>query len=464
MKSVQKRKVIVAAVTALLVSLCIPLFGIPTVSASEMTHIDVSQAKRSDTTTVGAIRWDAWYGHDGVPGSVISQVEDTLSPAKYHFRAPFFAKVTEEGRIEIPEYTQEIFDREMEYAMEAGLDYFAYVWYNYDGLRNAREFHVQSRYRNEVKICACLDDNAIGNPQAQADLEALFREDCYMTVLDGRPLMFYFGTGSNADAIARDIEQYRHITESLGIPAPYAVVMGYDTDTVRDLYGDAVSTYAQFGTNDMTFAQLAESAQRTWKKWRRSGVQLVPNVTFGWHPAPRLETPCDWTGAYPTNSWVDYATDQELINHLSYALSYANHPETASAMMANTVIIYGWNEHDEGGWICPTIEVDADGNQLFHEDGSPKINDSHLKAVKTAIEKYHNGELPELTINGVSHVAQAPKETTEEMVGAVTDEVTDKRENPAKPGKGCASLLGGGTVGLVSVAISAVLLAKRKET
>ena len=39
------------------------------------------------------------------------------------------------------------------------------------------------------------------------------------------------------------------------------VVMGYDTDTVRDLYGDAVSTYAQFGTNDMTFAQLAESAQ-----------------------------------------------------------------------------------------------------------------------------------------------------------------------------------------------------------
>ena len=59
MKSFKKRKVIVAAVTALLVSLCIPLFGIPTVSASEMTHIDVSQAKRSDTTKVGAIRWDA---------------------------------------------------------------------------------------------------------------------------------------------------------------------------------------------------------------------------------------------------------------------------------------------------------------------------------------------------------------------------------------------------------------------
>jgi hypothetical protein len=21
---------------------------------------------------------------------------------------------------------------------------------------------------------------------------------------------------------------------------------------------------------------------------------------------------------------------------------------------ANTVIVYAWNEHDEGGWLCPT--------------------------------------------------------------------------------------------------------------
>ena len=35
----------------------------------------------------------------------------------------------EDSRASFPEYTQEIFDREMEYAIEAGLDYFAYVWY-----------------------------------------------------------------------------------------------------------------------------------------------------------------------------------------------------------------------------------------------------------------------------------------------------------------------------------------------
>ena len=75
--------------------------------------------KRAARTTVGAIRWDAWYAHDGRADSVISQVERSLSPAKYHFRAPFYAEITAEGGIEIPDYTQADFDREMEYAIAA---------------------------------------------------------------------------------------------------------------------------------------------------------------------------------------------------------------------------------------------------------------------------------------------------------------------------------------------------------
>ena len=59
--------------------------------------------KRAARTSVGAIRWDAWYAHDGRADSVISQVERSLSPAKYHFRAPFYAEITAEGGIEIPD-------------------------------------------------------------------------------------------------------------------------------------------------------------------------------------------------------------------------------------------------------------------------------------------------------------------------------------------------------------------------
>lgn len=88
---------------------------------------DITGVERTPETTVGAIRWDAWYTHDGKASSVVSQVERSLSPFQFHFRAPFFAEITDENKIIIPEFTQDIFDREMEYAMYAGIDYFSYV-------------------------------------------------------------------------------------------------------------------------------------------------------------------------------------------------------------------------------------------------------------------------------------------------------------------------------------------------
>ena len=42
---------------------------------------------KENKKTLGVIRWDAWYGHDGNPQSVISAVERALSPEEFHFRA-----------------------------------------------------------------------------------------------------------------------------------------------------------------------------------------------------------------------------------------------------------------------------------------------------------------------------------------------------------------------------------------
>jgi hypothetical protein len=36
---------------------------------------------------------------------------------------------------------------------------------------------------------------------------------------------------------------------------------------------------------------------------------------------------------------------------------------------SRAILIYAWNEHDEGGWLCPTI----------NEDGS--TNDSRMEAL-----------------------------------------------------------------------------------
>ena len=47
--------------------------------------------------TVGAIRWDGWYG----TGGVVKAVEASLGPPKYHFRLPWFARVVGADKVSI---------------------------------------------------------------------------------------------------------------------------------------------------------------------------------------------------------------------------------------------------------------------------------------------------------------------------------------------------------------------------
>lgn len=50
-------------------------------------------------------------------------------------------------------------------------------------------------------------------------------------------------------------------------------------------------------------------------------------------------------------------TPQELADHIREAMHWAEtNPERCSAGAA---LIYAWNEHDEGGWLCPTLSGDA---------------------------------------------------------------------------------------------------------
>ena len=340
--------------------------------------------KRNSKTAVGAIRWDAWYAHDGKPESVIFQVERSLSPAKYHFRAPFYAQITDDGHVVIPDYTQEDFDREMEYAITAGIDYFAYVWYN-SGLRAARDFHTTSKYKDKIKLCAILDGNAIGKEYAREEIAVLLQEDYYMTVLDDRPLMYYFGTGKNYDAIAEDIRYYLALCRQLKLPEPFTVLMGGRPEESRKAGADALSRYAVGGSGGASFASLVKTTEEIWENQKNSGLQSVLPVTTGWHNGTRWDNPVTWTkpGA---DSWIEYATAEEIKAHLKDALRYLKQEENKAATLANTLILYAWNEHDEGGWICPTLAVDANGNQLYNEDGSKKLDESRIQAVKEAIE------------------------------------------------------------------------------
>lgn len=418
----------------------------------EMTHINAMEETRSEVTSVGAIRWDAWYTHDGKENSVISQVERSLSPAKYHFRAPFFAEITQDGGITVPKYTQEEFDKEMEYAIEAGIDYFAYVWYDSD-MKAARKFHTTSKYKNDVKLCAVFDGNAIGRNYARKEMAELLKEEYYMTVLNGRPLMYYFGDSGNISTIKQDIEYYRGLCTTLGIPAPFAVVMNLGASESFNAYADAISNYAISASGGISFRELMNNAVKTWDAHAADQMQFVPTVTAGWHTGPRIDNPVTWTkpGA---NSWAEYGTDAEIQEHMENALSYMQQPAKKLFTMANTVIIYAWNEHDEGGWICPTLAVDENGNQLYNEDGSKKINDGHIQAVKAAIAKYKDEAL------------DAPDNTDTSATPAptITDKPTDPVDETKPSGNTWIWFVIGGVAAAAVIAAVVVVAVKKKKS
>ena len=391
----------------------------PSFCADELTLVKVSDGgnvptipasvtDRPEKTTFGAIRWDAWFGHKNTTSGVCVQVERSLSPAKYHWRAPFFATVTSDNKIYIPEYTQEIFDQEMRYAIEAGIDYFAYVWYK-DDMRLAHTFHSASPYRNQVKMCACLDGNAINKDYARKEITALFGQSHYMTVLNGRPLMYYFASGNNADAITADILYYRSYCADHGFPAPYAVVMNVEPVAAFGMGGDACSSYAFGGNNGQTYASMLTNLKNKWESWRKSGKQFVPNLTAGWHNLPRYENPVSWTTSN-ASSWAQYATADEIAAHVTDALNYMKRSDVKGSTIANTMILYGWNEHDEGGWICPTIAVDENGRQLYNADGTKKIDDSRIKAVGQAIRAFY-GYTPQPTVKPTTAPTAKPTAT-----------------------------------------------------
>ena len=355
-----------------------------------MLPVQAPDTEKRAKITLGAIRWDAWTAHDGVPDSVISQVERSLSPARFHWRAPFFAEVSKEGKILIPAYTQEIFDTEMAYAIEAGIDYFAYVWYS-DAMKAAREFHTASRYKNAVKLCACLDGNAIGKEFTHRELEQLFSKEYYMTVQNNRPLMYYFASSKTLALIAEDIRYYREAAKRAGVGAPYAVIMNKPPETARAVCADAVSAYAIEGEQNNPFSAVASRARARWEEWQSSGMPYVPTVSFGWNPEPRYVNPVSWM-TVENNTWAAPASADEIRAHLLSALSYMAQPAVAKQTEASTLIAYAWNEHDEGGWLCPTLAVDENGNPLYQKDGTKIINAERIAAVRAALTEFGKGK------------------------------------------------------------------------
>jgi hypothetical protein len=320
---------------------------------------------------VGAIRWDAWIGTNSGVGLA---VEKALGPQAWHSRLPYFGWELSATQVVVRSVTQANEDRQIAYAQAAGLDYFAFVMYatNDAMTRYGIDLYQASAHRDDVTFCMINQgDRPTTWTNFMTRMIGHFSRTNHVTVLGGRPLMYMLDgsgfVGSSANqfpswaAYGAAFSELRAATINAGLQNPYLVYMHWDvTETAARktaLGFDAISSYAINGNHSSaSYATLDGTARAFWDTQKASGSKVVPNATVGWDRRPRVQNPVPWESWQVPGVGMDkyYAapTPAEWSTHLLAALDWVRtYPATADA---NTIVIYAWNEVDEGGWLLPT--------------------------------------------------------------------------------------------------------------
>lgn len=343
--------------------------------------------------TLGVIRWD---GYSGSPVWTQQQEFGFLKPAQFHWRLPWFVELT--GSPDAPfrfnpkfEQTvvQEITDQEIAYAVGAGIDYWAFCHFGKhkgDGwqLRNSLQAYLDSAHKASINfalIClgvhigAGVGDGAVTPEKTWDDWVAyvaeyseLVREATYQRVLAGRPLFYIMGPKELSinlgdedyatDKLQEAVAYLRAQFQQAGVGNPYIVGMNsggiWAAKYVDEAGLDAVSAYyGGFGgtVEGTPFRDL----------WGHIKADFLENPDMG-GGARKVVVPlvsgCDQSPRHADRARYLEPEPGELTDLVTSAFDYvAAH---SAKCESNTVLIYAWNEHSEGGFICPIIGEDLD--------------------------------------------------------------------------------------------------------
>jgi hypothetical protein len=331
-----------------------------------------AQTDAAARPVVGAIRWDAWTAG--------SEWERNLGPAQWRSRLPFYGTETGPDAVEIRADTQAVMDREIAYASAAGLDYWAYCFHLPTDLTQepdeyALRLHLASAHKADVHFCFILMGPAWWGPAAEYGRAAerlahYFADPAYQRVEGDRPLLYvyytenlakHFGGAPQARA-ALDLIREKAVAAGLGPPLIVAQVWHADEGArlVDSLGFDAVSAYAMvdlahWADQEFPYSNLAAGDLAYWESCRATGKQVIPLVSAGWDNRPRWRDAKRYEELYkskPRGPWYVQPTPAELAANLRSALDWLK--ANPSLAEPQAVLIYAWNESDEGGWLVPT--------------------------------------------------------------------------------------------------------------
>ena len=296
--------------------------------------------------------------------------------------------------------------KEIDLASNAGIDVFMYDWYWYGGemtmQESLEEGFLKAKNRNKIKFCLmwCYHDRVdsfrddprqpkrvlMKLPRTKEDFLAnirycrkFFHEPNHWT-RDGKPFFSIYNAPEfvedmgGPDKVRAILDEARAIAVADGLTGIYFQAMNPNwkrgPQELADAGFDCIGTYSitdaperrqceKDGTFLYPYEAIVRWMKRRWSDWSKTQVPYIPSVSAGRDTTMRCrnEEPFPWKVCrYPYSAICTNNTADLFQEALASAKRHVeNDPKKPGA-----VLIYGWNEYTEGGYIAPN-NFDADG-------------------------------------------------------------------------------------------------------
>jgi hypothetical protein len=318
---------------------------------------------------VSAVNWDC-----SLPSSTFFGYFQTrtLSPKKYRTATPYYADVLEENKIDYHVRGQEEFDRELQYAIDAGIDYFSFVFYpdaealkaspceegRWENavceLNAARLLYQSSELKSKIGMALIIG----ASDHYERDYKEIARLTCepYYEKIDGRPIIYLFSNKREY------VEGVRRAVKEIGGKEPLFFAMyGRVPENAELDFVDGLSSYASGICEIESYSQLLDGAMAENLNRAEKGMPTIPLFPIGGDPSPRIDKKSPWV-SYQNCSYAKAATPAELLDGGRRFAKWIKDTPSMRETFCGHILMFAWNEFEEGGWICPTYNEDLSVN------------------------------------------------------------------------------------------------------
>lgn len=341
---------------------------------------------------VGAIRWDDW--HPSPYYGSQSYFGDPSVFTDYDSRQPFYGWYDSTSLVA---NHAAIMDEEIDYAANAGLDYWAFDWFEnpivHDSVSYSAAFHdyLNAPNKNRMKYAFVLQTHWVSAGGATnweqtivPSLIAHFKDSQYVKVDGNRPVVFWFLTGNLPNATDMDptgvepsfssgfgsnwrqeIDYFVQQVQKANLGTPYIIDDLHDATAAQMYPWDGISDYANGfgGSGHQSWSTANTTIQNTNNQFTYTSsntlLQVTPALSAVLDHRPRNTGGTFASGPYggPADWWYDLPTYRQWEDTVRTTYDgLLQYPGRAAN--PGLIEIYAWNEIDEGGpGIVPTQQL-----------------------------------------------------------------------------------------------------------